>query len=483
MREAELGARRGRRAARQEPADREAAPADRAVRQRAVPGADRGRIRQRQGAGRELAAPHEPARRAPVPRAELRGDLAEPGRADAVRLRQGLVHRRHHLARGLLRGRQGFARCSWTRSASCRSSCRRSCCACWRTASIQRVGETQSRVSNARVVAATNRDMRQEIRAGRFRADLYHRLSVFTINVPPLRDLGEDKRLLLDHFREFYARQARVEPVRARRRARWTALARLRLSRQRARAAQHRDPADHEICRPEGRRGPAAGRSSTWRASTSSCRASPAGQDFKAVLEAARRHLQLQKNFNLDNTLAQWERGYVEAALMITQGNLTQAAKLLGIHRTTLYSRMQSYGEPERSGDNAATGRQEPVTYSAARLVRAAGETTMYYSHFGLNQAPFKITPEHRVLLQRRQPRPDPRGADLRHHPRRGHHQGDRRGRQRQDHAVPHAARRGCRRTSRRSTSPIPASRPRKSCTRSRSSCSSRSAAARRASK
>ena len=69
-----------------------------------------------------------------------------------------------------------------------------------------------------------------------------------------------------------------------------------------------------------------------------------AGQDFKAVLEAAKRHLQLHKNFSLDNTLSQWERGYVEAALMITQGNLTQAAKMLGIHRTTLYSRMQGYG-------------------------------------------------------------------------------------------------------------------------------------------
>jgi DNA-binding NtrC family response regulator len=74
-----------------------------------------------------------------------------------------------------------------------------------------------------------------------------------------------------------------------------------------------------------------------------------AGQDFKGILEAARRHLQLHKNFSLDNTLAQWERGYIEAALLITQGNLTQAAKMLGIHRTTLYSRMQSYGEPEEA--------------------------------------------------------------------------------------------------------------------------------------
>ncbi|MDP2707661.1 MAG: helix-turn-helix domain-containing protein, partial [Burkholderiales bacterium] len=72
----------------------------------------------------------------------------------------------------------------------------------------------------------------------------------------------------------------------------------------------------------------------------------PMGQDFNAMLEAARKRLQFQKNFNLDHTLQQWEKGYVEAALMITQGNLSQAAKLLGIHRTTLYSRMQNYGTP-----------------------------------------------------------------------------------------------------------------------------------------
>src|SRR5690242_7614492 len=71
----------------------------------------------------------------------------------------------------------------------------------------QRLGETQSRHSHARVIAATNRDLRQEVKAGRFRADLYHRLSVFTVSVPPLRDLGEDKRRLLANFSEFYAKQ------------------------------------------------------------------------------------------------------------------------------------------------------------------------------------------------------------------------------------------------------------------------------------
>ena len=206
----------------------------------------------------------------------------------------------------------------------------------------QRMGETQSRVSHARVVAATNRDMRQEIRAGRFRADLYHRLSVFTINVPPLRELGDDKRTLLDHFRDFYSRQARVDPfeldpaamsvwldysfpgnVREMR----NIVIRLttKFSGKKVNSDALQTELDMENLDVE-------------------LPGLAAGQDFKAVLEAARRHLQLHKNFNLDNTLAQWERGYVEAALIITQGNLTQAAKLLGIHRTTLYSRMQTYG-------------------------------------------------------------------------------------------------------------------------------------------
>ena len=53
--------------------------------------------------------------------------------------------------------------------------------------------------------------------------------------------------------------------------------------------------------------------------------------------------MQAGRGFNLDDTLARWERGYVEAALELTQGNLARAAKLLGVNRTTLYSRMQHY--------------------------------------------------------------------------------------------------------------------------------------------
>ena len=67
---------------------------------------------------------------------------------------------------------------------------------------IQRVGDDRSLRVNVRVLAATNRDLREEVLAGRFRADLYHRLSVFPLSVPPLRERGEDVVLLAGYFCE-----------------------------------------------------------------------------------------------------------------------------------------------------------------------------------------------------------------------------------------------------------------------------------------
>jgi len=67
---------------------------------------------------------------------------------------------------------------------------------------IQRVGDDRSLRVNVRVLAATNRDLREEVLAGRFRADLFHRLSVFPVAVPPLRERGDDVILLAGYFCE-----------------------------------------------------------------------------------------------------------------------------------------------------------------------------------------------------------------------------------------------------------------------------------------
>ncbi len=67
---------------------------------------------------------------------------------------------------------------------------------------IQRVGDDRSLRVDVRVLAATNRDLREEVLAGRFRADLFHRLSVFPLFVPPLRERGDDVVLLAGYFCE-----------------------------------------------------------------------------------------------------------------------------------------------------------------------------------------------------------------------------------------------------------------------------------------
>lgn len=73
----------------------------------------------------------------------------------------------------------------------------------------ERVGEDRTRRADVRIVGATNRDLKQEAAAGRFRADLYYRLSVFPIQVAPLRDRREDIPLLAKHFIDLSVRELR----------------------------------------------------------------------------------------------------------------------------------------------------------------------------------------------------------------------------------------------------------------------------------
>jgi DNA-binding NtrC family response regulator len=72
---------------------------------------------------------------------------------------------------------------------------------------INRVGSDKDIKVDVRVLAATNKDLKKEIEAGRFREDLYHRLSVILIHVPPLKDRKEDIPLLLDKFLEDIAQE------------------------------------------------------------------------------------------------------------------------------------------------------------------------------------------------------------------------------------------------------------------------------------
>ena len=77
--------------------------------------------------------------------------------------------------------------------------------------SFQRVGGDETIRSNVRVLAATNRNLEKAISEGHFREDLFHRLNVFAIHVPPLRDRREDIPDLVDYFLDRFARELRTE--------------------------------------------------------------------------------------------------------------------------------------------------------------------------------------------------------------------------------------------------------------------------------
>jgi DNA-binding NtrC family response regulator len=202
-----------------------------------------------------------------------------------------------------------------------------------------RVGETATRKSRARIVAATNRDLRSEIRKGAFRADLYHRLSVFTIATPPLRDLGDDKLLLLKHFRKIYAEQSHTPPFELDHaaQARWLTYPFP------GNARELRNVAIRLTAKAGGTLIDAATLEAEFDTSEGSD-ASNGGppDDFAALIEYARQRMLAQHGFSLDHTLRQWENAFVQAALDLAQGNHSQAAKLLGVQRTTLYSRIQA---------------------------------------------------------------------------------------------------------------------------------------------
>jgi len=200
-----------------------------------------------------------------------------------------------------------------------------------------RVGETRARASRARVVAATNRDLLGEIRDGKFRHDLYHRLRVLTIDVPPLRERGADRLELFEHFQAVYEGSGGNLHLDREARERWLGYGFPGNVRE-LRNIVIRLGAKH----PGERVGLVA-------LEAELDDQSEVGDDTIARLSRG--------EFRLDEILNGWEQRYITSALKLSRGNLSEAARLLGVNRTTLYSKIQRLAG--LAGGSGGRGRPE----------------------------------------------------------------------------------------------------------------------------
>ncbi len=179
---------------------------------------------------------------------------------------------------------------------------------------FERVGGEKTIPMNARIIAATNRDMMEEVRAGRFREDLYYRLNVVSIKVPPLRERKEDipmlvRRLLTEINTEMHTKVHKITD---------SAMEMIK---------DHDWPGNVRELQNVLTRAVVLSKSDVM--DESALQLVPTKQATPGV-------------YNWNRTLAEVEQEHIGEVLKAVQGNKKEAARILGISKPTLYSRLPS---------------------------------------------------------------------------------------------------------------------------------------------
>ena len=205
---------------------------------------------------------------------------------------------------------------------------------------FSRVGGNQTLKTDVRIIAATNRDLEREVAAKRFREDLFYRLNVVRINLPPLRERKEDIRILAEYFLRKIAVQRHIprlqlseEAVKAMEAYPWPGNVReLENTIQRATVLATGDvilPKDL----PLGKGVPLG------------AEADATGEPVRFTRESAVEALLKMAMEDSSTPLLPWlEREFTAAAMKMTGGNQVRAAKLLGVSRATLRKRLEIFG-------------------------------------------------------------------------------------------------------------------------------------------
>jgi two-component system, NtrC family, response regulator HydG len=198
---------------------------------------------------------------------------------------------------------------------------------------FERVGGEQTLAVDVRVVSATNKDLKAEVDAGRFREDLYYRLHVVPVQLPPLRDRGDDVLVLARHFAERIAgRMGRpvpaFSPEAEKRLLRWTWPGNVR---------ELENAVEQAMVFAEG--------------------ASIEVADLPAFLQDGPKgaHLALPTgSVPLPEILEDLERQLIQRAYDQAGGVKTETARLLGVKTSALYYKLDKYGIGDRGGSDAA---------------------------------------------------------------------------------------------------------------------------------
>jgi DNA-binding NtrC family response regulator len=196
---------------------------------------------------------------------------------------------------------------------------------------FRRLGGTEEMEVALRLVTATNRDLGKLVEAGRFRSDLFYRITVATITLPPLREIPSDIPLLADHFRQLYSQEFKkrvdeIEPAALRALESWCWPGNVR---------ELRNVIERAMMFTDG---PAV------RLADMPPLAEP---ESAASVDAHPDHFPLPKGLSL----ADAEREYIRCTLEETDGSIQKAAEILGISRKNLWEKRKKYGLLEASSD------------------------------------------------------------------------------------------------------------------------------------
>jgi two-component system response regulator HydG len=189
---------------------------------------------------------------------------------------------------------------------------------------IQRVGSDKTVMVDVRILAATHRDLKQAVQAGTFREDLYYRLNVVTLKIPPLRDRRDDIPLLAQHFLERYAIKNRktvkgFTPIAMAMLLKYDWPGNVRELENAVERAVILLPGDY-ITEKE----------------------LPLSISRSYPVEKTREMPQI--SISEPRSLEAIEKEAVLSALTASGGNKSEAARMLGINRKTLYKKLKSYG-------------------------------------------------------------------------------------------------------------------------------------------